>query len=190
MERSKVEEKLKENLKPSRYTHTLGVAYTAACLAMRYGEDMERAYMAGLLHDCAKCFNLEETHELCHRYGISLDGILGRSPQLIHQELGPYIARDWYEMDDAGILSAIRYHTTGTPNMSLLEQIIFVADYMEPNRRMIPGLPEIRKLAFVDLNQCTTKVLANTISYLETEGGEICQDTIDTYNYYKEKETL
>ena len=91
MEVQQIEEKLKTALKPSRYRHTLGVAYTASCMAMVFGVDVHKAYRAGLLHDCAKGFSMEEQRALCKRYNISLGGTLTKSPQLMHQEIAPFL---------------------------------------------------------------------------------------------------
>lgn len=187
MELQQIEEKLKTVLKPSRYRHTLGVAYTASCMAMVFGEDITKAYRAGLLHDCAKGFSIERQRELCKQYQISLEGTLTESPQLMHQEIAPFLARDEYEEEDAQVLSAIACHTTGKIAMTPLEQIVFIADYMEPNRKMIPGLSEVRKLAFEDLDTCTETILNNTINYLKECGQKIDKRTIRTYEYYKNK---
>ena len=187
MELQEIEEKLKTVLKPSRYRHTLGVAYTASCMAMVFDVDTKKAYKAGLLHDCAKGFSIEKQRQLCEKYQISLEGTLTKSPQLMHQEIAPFLARDEYEENDQEILSAIQCHTTGKTAMTALEQIVFIADYMEPNRKMIPGLSKVRKLAFKDLDLCTMEILKNTIDYLTECGQEIDERTIKTYEYYKAK---
>ena len=187
MEVQQIEEKLKTVLKPSRYRHTLGVAYTASCMAMVFGIDIHKAYRAGLLHDCAKGFTIEKQRELCKQYHISLEGTLAKSPQLMHQEIAPFLAKDEYEEQDPEVLSAISCHTTGKIDMTPLEQIVFIADYMEPNRKMIPGLLEVRKLAFEDLDQCTETILKNTIGYLTECGQEIDERTVKTYEYYRDK---
>lgn len=187
MELQEIEEKLKKVLKPSRYRHTLGVAYTASCMAMVFDVDTKKAYKAGLLHDCAKGFSIEKQKQLCQKYHIDLEGTLTESPQLMHQEIAPFLAKDEYEETDEEILSAIQCHTTGKIAMTALEQIVFIADYMEPNRKMIPGLPKVRKLAFKDLDRCTEEILKNTIDYLTECGQKIDERTIKTYEYYKAK---
>ena len=105
----------------------------------------------------------------------------------MHQEIAPFLASDEYEEQDSEVLSAIGCHTTGKIGMTPLEQIVFIADYMEPNRKMIPGLIKVRKLAFEDLDECTKQILNNTIKYLTECGQEIDQRTIKTYEYYKKK---
>ena len=190
MEVQQIEEKLKTALKPSRYRHTLGVAYTASCMAMVFGVDVHKAYRAGLLHDCAKGFSMEKQRALCKRYNISLEGTLTKSPQLMHQEIAPFLASDEYNEQDSEVLSAIACHTTGKIGMTPLEQIVFIADYMEPNRKMIPGLSKVRKLAFEDLDKCTKTILKNTIEYLTECGQEIDERTVETYKYYRDKRRI
>lgn len=188
MEFKKIEEKLKINLNENRYRHTLGVAHMAASLAMAYDVDVRLAYRAGLLHDCAKAYSLGEQRVLCKEYGIEVKGILKKSPQLIHAALAPFVAKNQYGETNKEILDALECHTTGKPNMNLLEQILFIADYIEIRRRENPGLDTIRRLAFKDLDQCTLEILKNTINYLERLNQAIDQRTIDTYEYYKQKE--
>ena len=187
MELTEIRKKLKKVQDKDRYEHTKGVMYTAGCLAMAYGYDMQKAMLAGLLHDCAKGFSMEEQRALCKRYNISLEGTLTKSPQLMHQEIAPFLASDEYEEQDSEVLSAIACHTTGKIGMTPLEQIVFIADYMEPNRKMIPGLSKVRKLAFEDLDKCTKTILKNTIEYLTECGQEIDERTVKTYKYYKDK---
>lgn len=129
---------LKKRMDKERYWHTLGVAYTAACMAMRFGEDFERAYLAGLLHDCAKCSTDEEKLALAAEAGIPVNDIEQRSPGLLHAPLGAYLAQKEFGIRDEEICSAIHYHTLGKPEMTTLEKIIFVADYVEPNRPDFP----------------------------------------------------
>lgn len=182
-----IEQKLKLNLKPERYRHTLGVAYTAASLAMAFDGDIQKAYRAGLLHDCAKGYSLEQQRAFCEEYNINLDGILTDSPQLMHSALAPFIAKDYYEEHDSEIFDAIECHTTGKPEMNPLDQMIFIADYIEPNRKIIPGLFEIRKMAFQNLDQCTLEILDHTIEFLKGKKQKIGYKTIETYEYYLKK---
>ena len=114
--------------------HTIGVAYTSVCLAMRYGEDLHKAELAGLLHDCAKCIPDDIKLDKCKRNNIPITKAQEQSPSLLHAKLGAFIAADHYRIKDQDILNAIENHTTGRPAMSLLEKIVFVADYIEPRR--------------------------------------------------------
>ena len=143
---------------PKRFTHTLGVEYTAAALAMRYSEDVERAQIAGLLHDCAKCMENDKLLSVCEKYHLPATDVETRNPYLLHARVGSYLAKKEYKIEDPEILSAILYHTTGRPGMTLLEKIIFTADYIEPGRKQAPNLTQIRHLAFTDLDAAVTKI--------------------------------
>jgi predicted HD superfamily hydrolase involved in NAD metabolism len=183
----KIEEHLKDILTKERFTHTLGVAYTSASLAMAYQADMEQSYVAGLLHDCAKCISDEEKILLCDKNKIYLSDLERKNPYLIHSKLGSYLARMEYGINDYEILSAIQYHTTGRPDMSLLEKIIFTSDYIEPSRRKAPNLFEIRTKAFANLEQAMVIILRDTLQYLQDTSLEIDQLTTQTYQYYLNK---
>ncbi len=169
-----------------RYEHTLGVAYTATALAMCYGVSLKNAELAGLLHDCAKCLTNEKRLSICEKHNISINDIERRNPFLLHSKVGSYLAMEEYHIYDQDIINAILNHTTGRPGMSQLEKIVFVADYIEPNRKNAPNLTEIRKLAFEDLDQAMVRILGDTLLYLESTEGEIDPMTRKTYEYYNE----
>lgn len=184
---SQIDAILKETLKPGRYMHTLGVAYTAASLAMRYQTDIEQAFLAGLLHDCAKCVPDKEALNICLQNQISISDFEARHLYLLHAKLGAFYARQNYGITDEAVLSAIRWHTTGTENMTALEQILFLADYIEPGRKEFDGLQTARRAAFENLNQATALVLKQTIQYLQpTLGDDIDSNTKTAYAYYKQ----
>lgn len=181
-----IDKALQKSLEKKRYTHTLGVANTAACLAMRYGYDVNKAYLAGLLHDNAKCISTKKKMVLCQKAGISISKVEEKNPELLHSKVGSYLANKKFHVDDKDILNAIYYHTTGRPDMSLLEKIIFVADYIEPNRKPLPMMEKIRFMAFQDLDTALLLILENTLNYIKKKGHE---DDIDpmtqkTYEYY------
>ncbi|BBF42348.1 hydrolase HAD superfamily, YqeK [Lachnospiraceae bacterium KM106-2] len=184
-----IKEELKKLQNEHRYVHTEGVAYTSACMAMRYGVDMNQAYLAGLLHDNAKCYSNEEILRRSEEAGLEIRPIERKNPFLLHAKLGAYYAKTLYGVEDEDILAAISYHTTGRPDMSTLEKILFCADYFEPNRRMIPGLPEVRAKAFVDLDQTVHVILRNTLRYLKENSADpednIDEMTVSAYEYYK-----
>lgn len=182
----KLRKKLKDVMTKSRYEHTLGVEFTASAMAMRYGVDIEQAEIAGLLHDCAKCIDDEEKLDECKKYGIELTGVEKRNPFLIHSKLGAVHAEKLYNINDKEILSAIRYHTTGKPDMTMLEKIIFIADYIEPGRDKAPNLKHIRYMAFTDIDEAMYMILKDTLQYLEEDGGEKDDMTEKTYLFYKE----
>lgn len=169
---------------PKRFEHTLGVAYTAAALAMRYDGDVKKAQTAGLLHDCAKCLSDEKRLSICKKNKIPVTELERKNPFLLHAKVGAYLANEKYGVKDPDILNAVRSHTTGRQDMSLLEKIVFVADYIEPGRKSAPNLIEIRKLAFLDLDKAFLKILEDTLSYLRNTGGDIDPATEATWNYY------
>ncbi|MCD7743883.1 MAG: bis(5'-nucleosyl)-tetraphosphatase (symmetrical) YqeK [Lachnospiraceae bacterium] len=182
----KMQNKLKKELDDARFIHTLGVMYTAASLAMCYGEDLERTSVAGLLHDCAKCIPNPQKLKLCEHYKLPVSDIERKAPHLLHAKLGASIARDKYGVDDSDILNAIRFHTTGRAGMSQMEKIIFVADYIEPGRTKAPNLPQIRKTAFADLDLAVYLTLRDTLIFLEEKKTNLDNQTIVAYNYYEE----
>ena len=108
------------------------------------------------------------------------------NPELLHSKAGSVIAREKYDIEDEDILEAIRWHTTGKPEMSLLESIIFVADYIEPNRHDNPHLDSIRQMAFTDIDIAIAMICRNSILYLKRKDRQIDRITYDTYEYYKE----
>ena len=178
--------KLKRILKPERYEHSLSVSFTCVCLAMRYGVDLYKAEVAGLVHDCAKQFSDEELIKLCKKEKVALTDDMLKAPQVIHSVFGAVYARKEFGIEDGDVLSAIYYHTLGKPDMSLLEAIVFTADYIEARRYKASRLTEIRRLAFEDLDRAVYEINHDTITYLEESGGFICKDSYDTYRYYKE----
>lgn len=185
-----LQKKIKERLPENRYIHTIGVRYTAAALAMRYGVDLEKASLAGVLHDCAKYCSGDKMLEKAQKYQISIKEEERLNPQLLHAKLGVYYAEKRYGITDEEILSAIRYHTTGKKQMTRLEQIIFLADYIEPHRKEIPGLQEVRKMAFVDIDCAVCMTLEHTLSYLESQTRQsestkaMDPNTMEAYQYY------
>ena len=186
-----LQERLKDKLTEKRFNHTQGVRYTAAALAMRYGADIEAASYAGLLHDCAKCMTDEELIKKCKKHQIDCTEVELRNGFLLHAKLGAYYAKKKYGVQDEEIISAIRYHTTGRPGMSILEAIVFTADYIEPGRKPLAHLDDIRKMAFVDLDEAVYQILYYTLEYLQGDkkvdarGREIDNRTIEAYKYYK-----
>lgn len=184
-ELSKIRKAMQKTLDAKRYEHTLGVAYTAAALAMRYNVSLNNAQIAGLLHDCAKCLSNEKKLAICEKHNISINEVERRNPYLLHAKVGSFLAMDEYNVTDSDIINAILNHTTGRPGMSLLEKIIFISDYIEPGRKQAENLPEIRKLAFINLDQALVKILGDTLAYLKnSRDGEIDPMTEKTYLYY------
>lgn len=185
-----IQEALKKVLKKKRYHHTIGVRYTAQAMAMCFGEDIVKAGYAGVLHDCAKYVSDEEMLSECKKYRISCSEAEKKKPSLLHAKLGACYAKEIYGIEDEQILGAIRWHTTGKPSMNNLEKIVFIADYIEPERKQLTGMEEIRKASFCDLDQAMYLILKNTLDYLEsTEAGQkdaIDSYTVDAYDFYKD----
>ena len=174
----------------SRYQHTLGVMYTAASLAMAYHYDIDKAMLAGLLHDCAKNIPHEKKIELCKKYEIEITDIERENPFLLHAKVGAIIARKKYHVKDEEILHAISVHTTGAPEMNTLDMILFIADYIEPGRDKAKNLDQIREMAFQNLEHTVEKILYDTLNYLNKKSGRIDPTTEQTYEYYKNRRKL
>lgn len=181
----KITKKLKKYLDEDRLWHTLGVMHTAAAMAMVYHEDMEKAQLAGLLHDCAKCIPSKKKIKLCNENHIPVSSFEKEHPFLLHGKVGAWIAEEKYGVKDREILEAITWHTTGKPEMSVLEKIIYIADYIEPARDKAPRLNEIRALAFQDLDRCMYEILKDSLEYLNTHPEDLDPTTEKAYDYYK-----
>ena len=186
MNLSEIKADLQSRLKPERYRHTISVMHTAAALAMCHGCDLDKALMAGLLHDCSKNMSVEEQKALCEREREPLTDYELANEHLLHARTGALTARLRDGIHDEDILRAISSHTTGRAGMSLLEKIIYTADYIEPERRALKGISEIRWLAFHNLDRCIFKISENTLNYLTNTGRTIDPRTEETYRYYKE----
>lgn len=183
----KIRENLEKELDVKRYEHTLGVSFTAASMAMRYGVDIKSAQLAGLLHDCAKCISSKQKLSICKKNNIPISDIENDNPDLLHGKVGAYIAKTKYGVEDVDILNAITYHTTGRPGMSKLEKIIYIADYIEPGRKPLPDLDMIRNAAFSDLDECLVLLLRSSLDYLKKSERPVDDMTEKTYKYYIEE---
>ena len=182
------EDRLKAALDEERYRHTLGVSYTAAAIAMAHGFDVRRARLAGILHDCAKCIPKEERIPACEQNGIEVTECERENTGLLHSKLGTVIAKRDYGIDDEEILGAIRWHTTGKPDMSTLEKIIYIADYIEPNRDAEIDIPqEIRILAFSDLDKCCALIMKRIVEYIRSSSKTMDTMTVSAYEYYSSR---
>ncbi|MBR4980946.1 MAG: bis(5'-nucleosyl)-tetraphosphatase (symmetrical) YqeK [Lachnospiraceae bacterium] len=189
LEMHKIRKQLIKALDSKRYEHTQGVAYTSAALAMRYGEDIRKAELAGLLHDCAKCLDNEKKINICKKNDISISDAEQRNPFLLHAKVGGHLAKTKYKIDDEDIINAILYHTTGRPGMSLLEKIVYIADYIEPGRDHEPNLDEVRSLSFQDLDEALLRILEDILVHLKESSKEIDPMTQMTYEFYKRKQS-
>ncbi len=182
---NKLMNEMRKELDEKRFIHTLGVAYTAAMLAEVHGEDPEAAMTAGLLHDCAKGLSNKKRIDICNKNRIPITEVEYRNPFLLHAKVGKFLAENRYGIKDDDILNAISSHTTGRPDMSRLEKIIYISDYIEPGRKHAADLDLIRKQAFIELDTALLMVLEGTLSYLRSAENEIDPMTQETYDYYK-----
>lgn len=168
-------------LKPKRMPHVLGTEQEAVRLVRRYGGDETQARIAALLHDCTKKLDMAQQLALCEKYGIMLDELEQKALKLLHSKTGAAIARDVFGVEDA-VYDAILYHTTGKPDMTRLEKIIYLADYIEPTRDF-PGVDELRKTVYEDLDKGLLMGLTMTIQEMEEMGNPVHHLTRDARDY-------
>ncbi len=180
-------DKMEEKLGHHRYIHSVGVAGTAVSLAMKYGENIYKAQIAGILHDCAKCYDDEELVRLCRKKEIEVTDFEEKHGFLLHAKYGAYLAENKYGIRDEDILNAIRWHTTGREGMSLLEKIVFISDYIEPTRNKAEDLSSIRYEAFNgnDIDKVLLMIMRATIKYLNASDNSIDKTTISAYEFYE-----
>ena len=169
-----------------RVEHVAGVESQAVLLAMHWGEDADSAAAAGILHDITKKLDKEKQLNLCEKYGIMLDIAEVENPALLHARTGAALARELFGVSDA-IHDAIRWHTTGKPDMSLLEKIIYLADYTEPTRDF-DGVEKLRELCFEDLDRAMALGLRMSLEEIRGRGAVPFRDTVAAYEYYKDYE--
>ena len=183
MEIKEIRQSVKEQLLVDRYRHTLGVEETSTILANRYGADEKKAKISALLHDIAKNQTYNEMREQLMLAGEA--SYLEYNSLVWHAPVGALVAKAKYQIEDEDILNAIKYHSTGRPAMSLLEKIVFLADYIEPGRTQ-PNVDQIRDLACQSLEKAVAQTLANTVAYLSSKGdNEIHPDTLAAYEFYR-----
>lgn len=178
----KMDEYLSNNLKKSRYEHSVSVMNTAVKLAEKYNENTFKAQTAGLIHDCAKNLSDEKILDILKKHGYTIDDVCRSYPQIMHGAAGSIIAEEIMGVHDKDILSAVKYHTTGKSNMSTLEKIIYIADYVEPLRNF-DGVDEIRKEVQVSLDGALIKAFDRTIEYVVESGKPLHIDTVEGRNY-------
>ena len=170
-------------LKHRRIPHVLGTEQEAIRLAERYGADVEKARVAALLHDCTKKLDMPAQLALCEQYGIRLDELEQKALKLLHSKTGAAIARDVFGVDD-DIYSAIWYHTTGHADMTKLEKIIYLADYIEPSRDF-PGVDKLRKVCYEDLDKGLLLGLEMTVEEMTAMGNPVHRATLEARDWLK-----
>ncbi|MEB6548024.1 bis(5'-nucleosyl)-tetraphosphatase (symmetrical) YqeK [Heyndrickxia sporothermodurans] len=180
MERNKALQLVAEQLTEKRYIHTLGVAETAVHLAEKYRVDVKKAELAAIFHDYAKFRPLDEMKQIIVQQKFD-EQLLRYNPELWHAPVGAYLVQQEAGIQDLDILDAIRYHTSGRKNMTDLEKVIYIADYIEPGRSF-PGVEEARKIADKDLDEALLFSVRNTIQFLISKHQAVYPDTFELYN--------
>lgn len=179
--------KLRQMLSPKRFEHSLKVMEASIRLAEKYGGDVEKAALAGLVHDCAKNMGTEDIFNICDKYGIIVDDITKRQPALLHGIVGSYLATDLFGIEDPIILAAIADHTMGRAGMDKIACILFVADYIEATRDY-NGVEEIRDAAQISLEKAIVKGIDNTIVHVLKKGELLHPQIVATRNWALEME--
>lgn len=177
--------KLKNDLQKDRYEHTIRVCETAYYLAIVHKVSMKKAVKAAFLHDCAKCISLGEQLRICRKYGYKPTKYEMRNSGLLHSKTGMVMAKHLYSEDSKKVLDAIKYHTTGRPDMGRIEKIVFISDFIEPGRNFKFDINYIVEAAFSDLDLCVYYILDMTMKYLKNKSKVFDPMTTKTYNYYK-----
>jgi nicotinate-nucleotide adenylyltransferase len=172
-------------VKAKRIPHIRGTEETAALLAKRWGVDEELARRAAILHDCTKYLNLEEQLKLCEDYGILLDNLEQHALKLLHSKTGAAIARNTYGACDE-IYWAIYWHTTGKADMTRLEKVIYIADYMEPTRDF-PGVEKLRELVYQDLDAAVLLGLEMSVEEMEEMGNPVHFRTLEARDWLRQR---
>ena len=172
-----------------RFAHTLAVAYTARHLARIHGLDVEKAEIAGLLHDCAKCMPLKEMQRIADEHRVTDDPTLRETDRLLHALVGACVAERDYGVHDQEILDAIFHHTTGAPGMSKLAMAVYLADKIEPTRASYPDLDRVRMLAEFSLEKAMIVSIERTTAYVKGRGKSLHPATLRTLAWLKEQTT-
>lgn len=172
-----IAEQLRSQLSEKRYIHSVGVSRTAARLARQFGADEQKAALAGLLHDCARALPDSRLLSIAEEWRLEIDSIERETPVLLHAKLGSLMATGEYGVKDREICQAIASHTTGGPGMTLLDQIIYLADFIEPSR-VFPGVEELRNLTEASLNRALLAAYNQSVVHILHNDGLLHPDTI------------
>ena len=173
---------LQNRLKKSRFAHSIGVANTAVELAKKFEIDEEKAYIAGLLHDCAREFENEQLPNEAIKRNIKIGDVEKNLPLLLHSYIGAMMAKEIYGVDDEEIFNAIWRHTVGGKNMTTLDKIIYFADMIEPNRDY-PGVEELRKISKKNnLDEIILYAMNESIKFVIQKNSLIHPDTVAARN--------
>ncbi|MGN0182769.1 MAG: bis(5'-nucleosyl)-tetraphosphatase (symmetrical) YqeK [Candidatus Ornithomonoglobus sp.] len=181
MNKKEMQSKLQKALKKKRFEHSIGVRDEAVRMAEQFGADPEKAYVAGLLHDCAKCLKPEEEEELIARYGYELDEMTRLCHPVLHAPLGALAAKYEYGVEDEEILDAIRYHTVARADMTLLDKIVYVSDVTEPNRDY-DGVDVLRRLAAKSIDEAYKEAVRQALLHNIKKETLIHPNTLEAWN--------
>ncbi|MBQ3080343.1 MAG: bis(5'-nucleosyl)-tetraphosphatase (symmetrical) YqeK [Clostridia bacterium] len=184
--KTEMKKRLHLSLSNGRYAHTLGVAATAKRLAFRCGVSEETAEIAGLLHDCAKSMPIEAMISITNEMGVFVDDIERQIPDILHAPAGCALARRDYGIEDSEILSAIRLHTIGGKNLSPLEMLIYLSDFIEPQRKPFDGLERVRALAEEDISLAAQLAARLSTQYVLSRGGLVHPATLEMFKNTEE----
>ena len=176
-----LDEKLSKVLSEKRYTHSVYVSHTAVDMAKIFGVDINKAFLAGLIHDCAKYMSYDEMTDTAKRYGYTFDGITLACPGVMHADVGVLLAQYEYGINDEEILNAIRYHTVAREGMTPLEKIIYIADMTEPMRDF-DGVDRLRELSKSDLDKAFFEALRQSLDFNIKKKNIIHPNTLLAYN--------
>lgn len=179
--------KLSLELSPKRFKHSLGVSQTAIEMAKVFGTDVNKARLAGILHDCARNMTSNNLLQIVEAFDIVVDDVDLCEPVLLHAPVGAQLAQTEYGIDDAEICRAIALHTVGGPNMTVLDKIIYLADFIEPGRNF-PGVEKLRLLAKKNLDQAILAGFNHTIEYIIAGNGLIHPATVKARNSLLEQQ--
>lgn len=173
---------LKQSLSDKRFKHSLNVADKALELAERFGGASQKAYIAGLVHDCTRELSLTEQHSMLNELKISVDPITSGISELLHAHTAEFLLKNKFDINDEEIISAVKFHTTAKEDMTLLEKIIFLSDVIEPSRSF-PGVLEIRQLSKQDIDMAMIAALDSSIKFLIAKRALIHPNTIYARNF-------
>ncbi|NLF80528.1 MAG: ribosome silencing factor [Clostridia bacterium] len=183
----KIRQRLRQQLQPHRYLHSLGTAGEAEALARHWRLDENRAYLAGLLHDFTKNYSGEELLRLARAQGLAIDDWTAAHPGILHGPVAALLLSDEWGIEDKEVAEAIRWHTVPQPDMCELAKVVYLADKIEPSRKTWPGLERLRRLAYSDLDAAIAAALAEIADYVTAKGQEICPWTEEIGRAYRNK---
>lgn len=186
MDLEAMEQKLRGMLSEKRYHHSLGVMETAIEMAEIFGVDVEKARLAGLLHDCAKDIERSKRIPLCKELGVHLDPVKKDQKGLIHADLGAKMVETEFGITDIEVINAVKYHTLGRENMTDLEKILYLADIIEPNRKPFDGIEELRSLCRSNLDCAMLYALERSIEYIQHRHKKLHSQTLQAQQYFLE----